>query len=63
MGVMTVLHVVTTLVIQAFLHKSRMRWKWTYFLMLDTEGIVLRALIQDVIFFSRYKMIEPELKV
>ena len=28
--------------------------KWTYFLVLDTQGIVLRALIQEVSFLSRY---------
>ena len=28
--------------------------KWTYFLLLNTQGIVLRALIQEVSLFSRY---------
>ena len=28
--------------------------KWTYFLLLDKQGIVLCALIQEVSFFSRY---------
>ena len=28
--------------------------KWTYFLLPDTQGTILRALIQEVSFFSRY---------
>ena len=31
--------------------------KWIYFLLLDTQGIVLRALIQEVSFFSYYRYI------
>ena len=29
--------------------------KWTYLLLLDKQGIVLCALIQEVSFFSRYR--------
>ena len=30
--------------------------KWTYFLLLDKQGIVLRTLIQEVSFFSHYSL-------
>ena len=50
-----------TFVVDFFLWETRLAHynfclqKWTYFLVLDTQGIVLRALIQEVSFLSRYK--------
>ena len=35
-------------------HNNLCLQKWTYFLLLDKQGIVLRALIQEVSFYSRY---------